>query len=148
VATPEYNAWINMKQRCLNPEPPEYERYGGRGIVVCDRWLTSFNFFLEDMGERPSEDLSLERKDNNKGYSKENCKWEIKSIQSFNQRVSRDNKSGITGVYKEKQTSSWKAYIRVKGSQITLGRFRDFFEACCARKSAEMKYYEEVVLNV
>lgn len=144
-ATSEYYAWVNMKQRCLNPNHPEYFRYGGRGIAVCERWLHNFDNFIEDMGFKSSDNLSLERKNNSLGYYKENCKWELKSIQSFNQRVSVDNNSGITGVYKEKQTDKWKAYIRFKGAQITLGRFSDFFEACCHRKSAELVYYKEVV---
>lgn len=139
----EYNAWINMKQRCYNEDHPEYFRYGARGIVVCDSWLKSFDNFINDVGHKTNIDLSLERIDNNKGYSKDNCKWETKAIQSFNQRVSCDNKTGITGVYLEKQTGSWKAYIRVGNKQITLGRFKDFFEACCARKSSELFYYKE-----
>lgn len=138
----EYYAWVNMRQRCSNRSNPEYVRYGGRGIRVCDRWGRYSNF-LADMGTKKSPELSLERKNNSLGYFPDNCVWEGKAMQSFNQRVSSDNRTGITGVYFEKQTSRWKAYIRVEGSQITLGRYTDFFEACCRRKSAEIKYYME-----
>jgi hypothetical protein len=141
----EYNAWVNMKQRCYNPNHPEYVRYGARGISVCDRWRTSYANFIADMGVKPSPELSLERVDNAKGYEPSNCKWESKSLQSYNQRTGKDNKSGITGVYKEIQTGNWKSYIRFEGKQITLGRYSDFFEACCVRKSAEMHYYGKVV---
>lgn len=137
-------AWVNMRQRCNNPNHPEYVRYGGRGIKVCQEWGT-FQIFLKDMGPKPFPDLSLERKDNNLGYSADNCKWASKSTQSFNQRKGSDNKSGVVGVYFELQTENWKAYIRVEGKQITLGRFENFFDAVCSRKSAELRYYKEII---
>lgn len=139
----EYDIWVAMKQRCYNTNHKEYFRYGGRGIVVCDEWVNSYDQFIKDMGKRPDKTYSLDRINNNMSYSKENCRWTTKSIQSYNQRISIDNNSGIVGVYLEKQTKSWKAFIRFQGKQITLGRFKDFFEACCCRKSAELKYYGE-----
>ena len=144
MAASEYLAWVNMRQRCNNPNHPEYERYGGRGISVCKEW-DSYSQFYIDLGEKPYESASIDRKDNSKGYCKDNCEWASKSTQSFNQRLSSDNQSGVIGVYMEKQTCMWKAYIRTENKQITLGRFRDFFEAVCARKSAELKYYKEVL---
>lgn len=134
MTSPEYNTWVNMKQRCCNENHPEYFRYGARGITVCDEWLKSYDVFILDMGPRPSSAHSLDRIDNNKRYCKSNCRWAEKSTQSFNQRVSSDNKTGITGVYKEKQTGTWKAYIRVKGKQITLGRFKDFFRSLLCKE--------------
>jgi hypothetical protein len=95
------------------------------------------------MGKKPSKELSLERIDNSLGYSKSNCKWETKSRQSYNQKVAVDNSSGVVGVYFEKQTSKWKAFIRHEGKQITLGRFSDFDVAVEARKAAEKQYYGE-----
>lgn len=67
-------SWRNMRARCYDKKHPHYAIYGGRGIVVCERWLESFYFFLEDMGERPDERV-LDRLDNALGYSKENCRW-------------------------------------------------------------------------
>lgn len=139
-----YNCWVNMKQRCYNPKHPEYFRYGGRGIGVSEEWRYNFQKFAEDMGEKEDLTLSIERVDNNMDYCKDNCVWSSKTVQSFNQRVSTDNKSKIAGVYKEKQTEMWKAFISKQGKQVTLGRFKDFFEACCARKSAENLYYKGV----
>lgn len=78
-----YNTWQGIKGRCLNSSNAQYRGYGGRGITICDRWLR-FENFLEDMGEPPSEKHSIDRIDNNKGYSKENCRWTTQSEQCRN----------------------------------------------------------------
>lgn len=70
----EYRAWYNMKDRCLNKNSKDYPTYGGAGITVSQEWQDSFEQFYIDMGDRP-DGYSLERIDNTKGYSKENCKW-------------------------------------------------------------------------
>lgn len=67
-------AYSDMKQRCYNRQAPNYIRYGGRGITVCYRWRKSFKNFLKDMG-LPGDNLSLDRINNLKGYSKSNCRW-------------------------------------------------------------------------
>lgn len=82
VGTPEYETWRGMQSRCTYIKDTHYKLYGGRGITVCSRW-NSFRFFLKDMGKRP-EGCSLERKDNNLGYYKENCKWATSKEQSRN----------------------------------------------------------------
>lgn len=82
----EYNVWLGIKRRCYTEKDPGYKNYGGRGIKVCDRWLESFENFIEDMGFRPEGDYSLERKDNDKWYCKENCKWATRIEQSKNKR--------------------------------------------------------------
>lgn len=85
--TPVYNAWRDMKQRCLKSYHPCYERYGGRGIKICERWM-SFDNFLADMGEKPSPKHSIERIDNDGNYEPDNCKWATKVEQTRNRSCS------------------------------------------------------------
>lgn len=87
--TPEYRCWNNMKQRCYNKNHPEYERYGKRGIRICKRWYRDFRNFIADMGNRPSKQHTIERKDNNIGYRRSNCVWAIKKTQARNRRTNR-----------------------------------------------------------
>lgn len=86
VRHPDYCIWIKMKSRCLNPNDKSYSNYGGRGITVCERWKSSFENFISDMGWRPNKNYSIERIDYNKDYCPENCKWIHKSEQSKNNR--------------------------------------------------------------
>ena len=83
-ASPTYNAWAAMLRRCELPTSPNYPRYGGRGITVCDRWHV-FENFLADMGEKPK-GLSLDREKNNLGYSPDNCRWATRKTQANNTR--------------------------------------------------------------
>ena|SRR2546425_6862076 len=88
--SPEYQSWHHMKGRCLNPNEDAYARYGGRGITVCDRWLHSFAAFLADMGPRPSSGHTIERLDNSKGYSPDNCVWATWIEQENNRKDNRE----------------------------------------------------------
>lgn len=80
--TRTYACWAAMKSRCTYEKHPQYNRYGGRGITICDKWLIFENFY-DDMGDKPKT-LSIERRDNNKGYYKENCYWGTKKQQQRN----------------------------------------------------------------
>ena len=84
----EHNVWLAMKRRCTDPNHPRYHRYGGRGIKICSRW-NKFENFYADMKDCPFDKGSIERVNNDKGYSPSNCKWLPKSEQSKNRSTTR-----------------------------------------------------------
>lgn len=86
--SPEHHIWAGMRTRCSNPKVKSYPSYGGRGIKVSKRW-DRFENFLADMGPRPSPNHSIERKNNNGDYSKDNCVWLLKALQPRNTRLTR-----------------------------------------------------------
>jgi hypothetical protein len=99
--TREYISWLNMRQRCLNNNHPDYSRYGGRGIKFCEHW-NDFIVFFTDMGKRPA-GTSLERKDNNKGYNKQNCVWATQTQQCRNRKTS----SRVSAFGKTQTIAAW-----------------------------------------
>lgn len=84
----EFRAWQSMIDRCTNPSNKSYKNYGGRGITVCDRWLDTFENFLEDIGYAPSKEYSIDRINNNKNYEPSNCQWTTRRKQQRNRRDS------------------------------------------------------------
>lgn len=139
--TPEFDAWNSMIARCKNVGNPQYPDYGGRGIVVCERWRNSFAAFFEDMGSRP-DGLSLDRVDNSGNYEPENCRWATRQQQSFNQRPRKvkGKPSGHCGVWWNPKQNLWQVSLCIHGKTHRLGKFSDLDEAIAARKSAEKAY--------
>jgi hypothetical protein len=137
---PLYKPYHAMLDRCKNPNNTHYEYYGKRGIKVCKRWqgTQGFSNFIEDMGERP-DGLTLERRDNSKGYNPQNCYWATKSQQQYNQRISITNTSGYKGISLYKATGRWAACIYVNKKRIHLGYYKTITEAVKAREEAETK---------
>jgi len=103
----EYKSWGLMKSRCYNPKDKRYSHYGGRGIKICDRWLNSFENFLEDMGKKPNNKYTLDRIDVNGNYEPLNCKWSTRIEQANNKTTNR--------------------FVMYKGDKITVAE--------CARKT-------------
>lgn len=126
-----YRSCAMMKNRCNNPNYPQYMYYGGRGICYTSSWIC-FENFLADMGERPK-GMTLERKDNNGNYSKDNCKWATPLKQGHNRRTMSNNTSGRKGVVWKKDTQKWLAKGTYKGELKRLYYGVSFKEACEAR---------------
>lgn len=137
--TPEYRSWNHMLQRCNNKNNHKYSDYGGRGITVYDKWLAFENFFA-DMGRRPH-GTTLERIDVNGNYEPSNCKWATATEQQRNQRIQRNNSSGVKGVSWDKSKQKWAVQITANYKNIHIGRFSSLQEAALARKRAEEKYW-------
>lgn len=87
--SPEYKIWGAVIERCENPRSDHFDRYGGRGIRVCERWRESFAAFLADMGPRPSPRHSIDRIDNNGNYEPGNCRWVTHTEQMRNRSNTR-----------------------------------------------------------
>lgn len=127
-----YKTWSNMMARCNNKNNPKYMYYGLRGIKVCNEWL-DINNFIEDMSYNYQDYLTLDRIDVNKDYSKDNCRWVNRAIQTRNTRKLRiNNTSGYRGVSWYKKSNKWKSQIKVDNKKINLGYFNDVIEAARA----------------
>lgn len=112
VKTKTYYSWASMIQRCLNKNNPNYKHYGGRGINVCQHWLKFENFF-EDMGEMP-ENKTLDRIENEKGYSKSNCKWSTRMEQLNNTRRNHF----LTHKNKTQTIAQWSRELNINRHKI------------------------------
>ena len=129
-----YHTWRQMVQRCTNPKIKVYKDYGGRGISVCEEWLNIRNFV--DWAEKThpnQEGYTLDRINNDKGYSPENCTWSDKTTQNINQRMNKSNTSGFVGIYWNKASKKWDAKIGVNSKLVHIGTFHAKEEAVQAR---------------
>lgn len=84
--TPEYVSYSRMKDRCFNKNHRQFKDYGGRGITVCDEWISDFPAFLKAMGRKPTQKHTIERVNNDLGYEPGNCRWATRAEQNLNKR--------------------------------------------------------------
>jgi hypothetical protein len=136
---PLFATYHNMKARCNNPKLDNYKYYGAKGIKVCEEWLGKKGLitFIQDMGERPT-GFQLDRIDVNGDYCKENCRWVNKYVQMGN--TTKNN--SVPGVGWHKQRQKYRARIKIKGKDKSLGLFSSWEEAVEARNKA----YENLCL--
>lgn len=125
----KYNVWRNMMRRCYNPSSSNYKNYGGRGITVCKKWqeYKGMESFIEKYWKKG---LQLDRIDNDKGYSPDNCRF-VTSSENLNNRRSYGGVK-YRGVSFDKITNNYKTSIKVQGKLIFLGRFNTPIEAAKA----------------
>ena len=128
-----YRVWVNIKYRVSNYNNKRYKDYVGRGITICEEWKNDFMSFYDwAMKNEYSDELSIDRIDNDGNYCPENCRWTTSTIQNRNQRKRRDNTSGYKGVSYNKSTGKYQASIRVNKKSINLGQFLTAVEGAIA----------------
>ena len=127
-----YNTWSKLKDRVFNLKSKDYYNYGGRGITICEEWLDIQNFYDWAMKNEYSDELSIDRIDNDGNYEPSNCRWTTQTIQNRNQRLRKDNTSGYKGVSYKKRRGDYSAQITIKSKKIHLGYFQTAVEGAIA----------------
>jgi len=139
-----YRIWAGMIQRCTNPNQPAFFYYGHRGINVCEGWFNFESFkndmydsYLNHVKEHGEKNTSIDRIDNDKGYSPDNCRWSTHNKQVINTRKRKDNTSKYIGVSKLKD-GTWESFIRRDGVRKSKN-FADKEKAIRWRKNKEQE---------
>jgi len=137
-----YRVWASMKQRCYNKKSSVYKYYGVKGIKVCDEWKDDFKAFYDwSHLNGYKEGLTIDRKENDKGYTPDNCRWVNKSIQQQNTTLIRStNTSGYRGVSYDKTNKVYVSNICLEHKRIYLGNFK-------TAEKAAFAYDEYVICN-
>jgi hypothetical protein len=150
----EYKSWLKMRERCTNPNCKDFPNYGGAGIKVCDRWLNSFENFLDDMGPKPSPKHSIDRYPNQKGwYEKNNCRWATPTEQARN--VSKNRLLEYKGQIKP--VSQWCEELglsdscvesRLKKGELTVEQIFEIPSGGLPRKKRNFIEFNGVTLSI
>lgn len=131
-----YRTWEGIKKRCLQKNSKSFKNYGALGIKICNDWINNFEQFAIDMGEKPTPQHSIDRINNDLGYSKENCRWANKWQQAWNHKT--NNKD--VGVCFDKSRNKWKASLKIDKKTVFQSRFKDYEQALEARKKILLQY--------
>jgi hypothetical protein len=138
--TRAYQCWADMKTRCDNPKNKCYRDYGGRGITYCNKWKT-FEGFWEDMQENYSDDLTLNRRDNDGNYCKENCSWDNKNFQGHMKRKQEGTNLNSIGMIQNLDTLMFHARIKLNRKSVALGSYATEEKAAKAYDDASEVIY-------
>jgi hypothetical protein len=147
---PLYEIWRAMRMRCLSKKHRAYQRYGGRGIKICPRWIESFSNFLEDVGDRPTPKHTLDRINNDGNYEKSNCRWATRYEQSINRstpnrKTNKEFPRGVSirpsGLYEVQITVDRHNYYA--GSSYDVGEARRIYEEIYLEWYGKMPSYQE-----
>jgi hypothetical protein len=139
---PLYDVYGGIKARCYNLKNKCYKYYGGRGITMCEYWLESFENFYKDVGASWKKGLELDRIDNDKGYSKGNCRWVTHQQNCHNKGSNLNSASKYKGVYKAKK-SGWYSTVKKEGKKYTFGKFTCEKEAALAYNEKALELFGE-----
>lgn len=138
--TREYEIWLGIKKRCLDPNHSTYAGYGAKGITIFEEWAYDFEKFLAYVGKCPEKDSTMDRIDNTKGYFPDNVRWLPPDDQSRNKAKFKSNTSGVTGVSYRKHKgvvngyiAGWRSEGKRRSKEFAISKFGDelaFFMAC------------------
>lgn len=144
-----HKEWRGVLHRCKNPSASHYENYGGRGIKVCDEWAGKdgfINFYKWSMENGYADDLTLDRINNDSGYSPDNCRWIPHIENCHNRGVRFDNKIGVPGISERKLKSGkvkYRVCITANYKRHYIGQFDNLKDAIIAREKAEKDYWSK-----
>ncbi len=131
-----FTVWGNIKSRCNNPDFPQFEDWGGRGIGICPEWENDFKVFYDwCMANGWRKGLEIDREENDGDYTPDNCRFITHRKNMLNQRMRKTNKSGYKGVCWSKHRKKWASKICVKGQRFYLGYYDDKKEAAKVRNN-------------
>ncbi len=141
---PIRNHHVAMMQRCYYEKSAGYNNYGGRGITVCAEWKSNLKGFYDwAINNGWEEGLAIDRIDNDKGYSPDNCRWATVQNNAYNKRAYNAGDVKYKGVSSIKDSAKFRAGIRHEGKQIHIGHFVDIEQAAKAYDTKAMELHGE-----